>query len=125
MTIYRSLSSALAAALCAGLGACTANPIHSSPSTMTQQSARTTSTFCMGRFLIDVPAGSRLSGGNYKYDFIAIEPVKAMTYEEFTAEMGRLESNLRSTENEKTQQSMLLQSIQPENGTRILASWKS
>ncbi|MBW8900902.1 MAG: hypothetical protein JF619_22910 [Massilia sp.] len=94
MTPYRSLSSALAAALCAGLGACTAVPIHSSPSTMTHQSARTTSTFCMGRFLIDVPAGSRLSGGNYKYDFIAIEPVKAMSYEEFTEEAGRQESDL-------------------------------
>jgi len=92
---------------------------------MTHQSDRTTSTFCMGRFLIDVPAGSRLSGGNYKYDFIAIEPVKAMSHKEFATEVGRLESDLRSTKNEKTQQSMLLQSIQPENDTRILASWKS
>ena len=92
---------------------------------MTHQSDRITSTFCMGRFLIDVPAGSRLSGGNYKYDFIAIEPVKAMSHEEFATEAGRLESDIRSTKNEKTQQSMLLQSIQPENGTRILASWKS
>jgi hypothetical protein len=33
----------------------------------------------MGRFLIDVPAGSTLSGGNDKHDFIQIEPVKAMT----------------------------------------------
>jgi len=33
----------------------------------------------MGRFLIDVPAGSTLSGGNHEYDFIRIEPVKAMT----------------------------------------------
>ena len=41
--------------------------------------AATPSTFCMGRFLIDVPAGSTLSGGNHEYDFIQIEPVKAMT----------------------------------------------
>lgn len=41
--------------------------------------AATTSTFCMGRFLIDVPAGSTLSGGKRKQDFIQIEPVKAMT----------------------------------------------
>ena len=124
MTIYRSLSAALVAALCAGLGACTGNPIHSNPSTMTHQSDRTTSTFCMGRFLIDVPAGSRLSGGNYKYDFIGIEPVKATTYEEFAAEVDRVESNLRFAKNKKTRQSMLLQSVQPENGTKILASWK-
>jgi hypothetical protein len=35
--------------------------------------AATPSTFCMGRFLIDV------SGGKHKHDFIQIEPVKAMT----------------------------------------------
>lgn len=92
---------------------------------MTHQSAHTTSTFCMGRFLIDVPAGSRLSGGNYKYDFIRIEPVKATTYEEFATEVDRIESTLRSAKNEKTQKSMLLQSVQPGNDTRILASWKA
>jgi hypothetical protein len=79
----------------------------------------------MGRFLIDVPAGSRLSGGNYKYDFIAIEPVKAMTHEAFTEKVGRLEPDLRSAKNGETHQSMLLQSVQPENDTRVLASWKA
>jgi hypothetical protein len=78
----------------------------------------------MGRFLIDVPAGSTLSGGNYKYDFIGIEPVKAVTKEEFETEVDGLESNLRSTINKKTKQSMLLQSVQPGKSTRILASWK-
>lgn len=78
----------------------------------------------MGRFLIDVPAGSRLSGGNYKYDFIGIEPVKAMTYEEFATEVDRVESKLRFAQNKRTQQGMLLQSVQLEKGTRILAAWK-
>ncbi|WP_322402809.1 T6SS immunity protein Tli4 family protein [Massilia luteola] len=79
----------------------------------------------MGRFLIDVPAGSTLSGGNYKYDFIRIEPVKAMTKEEFGAEVDGFESKLRSAVNEKTEQSMLLKSVQPENRTRIFAAWSA
>jgi hypothetical protein len=50
----------------------------------------------MDRFLIDVTAGSRLSGVNSKYDFIAIEPVEAMSHEKFATEVGRLESDLRA-----------------------------
>ena len=123
MPIHRSLLAALATASCAALGACTAVPGNSSSSTMTHHSAAT-STFCMGRFLIDVPAGSTLSGGNYKYDFIRIEPVKAMTNEEFEKEVGKRESDLRSAKNKKTRQSMLLQAVQHENGTRMLASWE-
>ena len=91
---------------------------------MTHHSAAA-STFCMGRYLIDVPAGSTLSGGNYKYDFIRIEPVKAMTSEEFENEVSKRESDLSSAKNKKTRQSMLLQSVQSENGARVLASWKS
>jgi hypothetical protein len=79
----------------------------------------------MGRFLIDVPAGSTLSGGNYTYDFIGIEPVKAMTKEEFEAEVDGLELKLTSAVNEKTKQSMLLHSVQPEKNTKILAWWKA
>ncbi|WP_413458494.1 hypothetical protein [Herbaspirillum huttiense] len=36
------------------------------------------STFCTGHFLIDMPAGSVLSGGNYRYDFARLEKPKAM-----------------------------------------------
>ncbi len=78
----------------------------------------------MGRFLIDVPAGSTLSGGGYKYDFIRIEPVKAMTREEFEAEVDGFESTLGSAVNKKTKRSMLLQSVHPGKSTRIVASWK-
>jgi len=124
MSIHRSLLAALATASCAALGACTALSGNSSSSTMTHHSAAA-STFCMGRYLIDVPAGSTLSGGNYKYDFIRIEPVKAMTSEEFENEVGKRESDLSSAKNKKTRQSMLLQSVQSENGARVLASWKS
>ena len=84
----------------------------------------TTSTFCMGRFLIDVPAGSKLSGGNYKYNFIKVEPVKTMSFEEFEKEVAERELSLKSAKNKKTNQSMLLQSVGSEKNTRILASWK-
>ena len=79
----------------------------------------------MGRFLFDVPAGSRLTGGNYKYDFIDIEPVKAMTHDEFALDVDNFESNLRAANNEKTQKSMLLRSVRPDEYTRILIAWKS
>ena len=124
MTFYRSLSSALVATVCAGLGACTALPSNVSRNANGASSASTT-TFCMGRFLIDVPAGSTLSGGSYKYNFIRIEPVKAMSYDEFEKEVDRNEGNFRSAKNEKTQQSMLLQTVRPEEDTRILAAWKA
>jgi hypothetical protein len=82
-------------------------------------------TFCMGRFLIDMPAGSALSGGNYKYDFIAIEPVKAASHEDFEKEVRGREASLKSANNKKTGHSMLLQSVQPEKDAIILSSWKA
>lgn len=124
MTFYRSFSSALVAAVCAGLGACTALHNNASRNANAAPSSNT-STFCMGRFLVDVPAGSTLNGGSYKYDFIRIEPVKAMTKEEFETETDGFESKLKYAVNEETKQSMLLQSVQPKEDTRILASWKA
>ena len=82
------------------------------------------STFCMGRFLIDVPYGSKFNGGNYKYDFVQIEAVKAMPSDKFENEMAGYETTLGSAKNKKTQKSMLLKNIAPEKYTKILASWK-
>jgi len=72
-----------------------------------------------------MPAGSTLSGGNYKYDFIAIEPVKVANHEDFEKEVRGREASLKSANNNKTKQSMLLQSVQPEKDTTILSSWKA
>jgi hypothetical protein len=79
----------------------------------------------MGRFLIDVPEGSMVTGGNYKYDFMSIEPVTDMTFEEFEKEVRGRESALASAKNEDTKQSMLLQSVQPDRSSTIFASWKA
>ncbi|WP_449405757.1 T6SS immunity protein Tli4 family protein [Massilia phosphatilytica] len=121
---YRSLSSALVTAVCAALGACTALPNNTSRNANGAPSS-TTSTFCMGRFLIDVPAGSSLTGGNYKYDFISIEPVMDMTPEAFENEVRTREWALRSAKHKDTKRSMLLQSAQLNGSTRTLASWKA
>ncbi|WP_229507264.1 T6SS immunity protein Tli4 family protein [Pseudoduganella rivuli] len=84
----------------------------------------TISTFCVGRFLIEAPSGSKLSGGNYKYDFASIAPSKPMAFEEFEKEVAKHESKLNSARNNRTKQSMLLRSVQPDKNTRILASWE-
>ncbi|MFX5522640.1 hypothetical protein ABTD78_25530, partial [Acinetobacter baumannii] len=54
----------------------------------------TISTFCTGRFLVDMPAGSVLSGGNYRYDFARLEQPKSMSLEEFETEMAAKEKTL-------------------------------
>lgn len=106
-----------------------AAPNRSESSTMKNYSAKNmsptaTSTFCMGRFLIDMPTGSTISGGSYKYDFLAIEPVKVMDLNEFEKEIVDVESHLKSVKHE-TEPSMLLQSVQPQANTKILAFWKA
>lgn len=96
---------------------------------MTNQDANftassTTSTFCLGRFQISVPAGSSLSGGNYKYDFIALDPAKPIAFEAFEKDVAKRAAQLELAKNKVTKQSMLLKSVQPEKSTRILAYWK-
>jgi hypothetical protein len=120
----------IAAALCAELNTSTAAPNNFEKSTMKNQSANVkadedVTTFCMGRFLIDVPVGSKFSGGNYKYDFIKIEPAKPGSFEEFEKEVVKSESDLKVAEHKYTKKSMLLQSVQIDKNTKLLASWKT
>ena len=113
---------ALAASLL--LGACEA-PLHSmETTTMTETAPKTptqdTTPWCIGRFLIDVPAGSRLSGGSYKYDFARIEPPVAMSLEQFNQELNAREETLRSIKHKK-EPSLLRTTQQPAPNTRVLA----
>lgn len=129
MTAVRFLSIALYSCLSIGFSACSAGSQHSRNLTMTTVTARTsdsanTSTFCMGRFLINAPLGSTISGGSYKYDFAAVEPVKRMSLDEFDKYVTRQEADLTATINRRTKQSMLLQSIRPDRATAILVSWQ-
>jgi hypothetical protein len=130
MNALKSFFITLFVACNVGGNACVAAPVYPEQSIMTNRSSDTASssiasTYCMGRFLIDVPVNSRLSGGNYKYDFIAIESAKALTLEEFRRDVAKRESDLKSARNKETKQGMLLQSVEPDASTRILASWKA
>jgi len=128
-TKYRSLTIAAAAVLFANFTVCSAMPAHPGASPVVKQSTKKTassgkSTFCMGRFLIDVPAGSTLTGGRYEYNFVSINRVKPSTLEEFEREVADRESILKSAINERTKESMLLDSVEAEKDTKILVSWK-
>jgi hypothetical protein len=129
MKRYRSLFLALVVLACTGFHACVASQNHQllnmPKNNQGQINAASVSTFCAGRFLFDVPVGSTLTGGNYKYDFLVIEPVKASSYDEFEKEVASREFGLKSAVNKRTGASMLLQSVEPEKSTKILASWKS
>lgn len=81
------------------------------------------STFCVGRFLIDAPAGSKLSGGNFKYDFLTIEPAKEMSSDQFTQEVAAREAKLRSA-NHKVEPSLLRTAARPNEYSRIFAFWE-
>jgi hypothetical protein len=81
------------------------------------------STFCTGHFLIDVPAGSVLSGGNYRYDFARLDKPKAMSLEEFHAEMVTTEKKLRSTKHER-EPSLLRTLIKPDPYSWIFVYWE-
>ena len=83
------------------------------------------STFCIGRFIIDTPVGSIINGGNYKYDFIRIEPGKTISLADFDKYVGNIEKDLRSAKHENTKKGMLLQSLQSGKNARILVSWKT
>jgi hypothetical protein len=58
-------------------------------------SSWTSSMFCFGRVLVDVPPNSRLGGGNYKYNFIQLEPVEDMSLTEFQKPIDEREQSLR------------------------------
>ncbi|WP_229296999.1 MULTISPECIES: T6SS immunity protein Tli4 family protein [Herbaspirillum] len=81
------------------------------------------STFCAGHFLIDMPAGSVLSGGNYRYDFARLEKPKAMSLEEFEAEMTAKEKLLSSTKH-KVEPSLLRLLVKPDPYSWIFVYWE-
>lgn len=121
--ILLALASAAVAAM---LGACSAalpSPeIHAMTET-TAPSAKPqpdTATYCLGRFLIDVPRGSKLVGGNYKYDFARIEEATQVSREQFGREVEAREEKLRSTKHKK-EPSLLQVAQQPAPNSRVLA----
>jgi len=83
----------------------------------------TGNTFCLGRFLMDVPQGARLHGAGYKYDFAQIEKPKAMSLEQFNKEVNEREVQLKATKHQ-VEPSLLRQSVRQDNLSRVLALWE-
>lgn len=81
-------------------------------------------TFCVGRFLIDVPKGSTLSGGNYIYDFTHIERPQALEFEEFSARLAERERLLKE-EKHNSEPSLLRVVESPDVHSRIHVYWES
>lgn len=79
-------------------------------------------TFCTGRFLIDLPAGSQLSGGNYQYAFARIEAPKTMGKDDFEREVLSRATYLRTTKHDSGAP-MLIDIIRPDHNSAILVSW--
>jgi hypothetical protein len=126
MNRYPILQAIVAATIVATLGACGAAFHLSGTNAMTQSATQTqpdTTTYCLGRFVIGVPTGSRISGGSYKYDFERIEKPVAMGFEEFVQETKVLEEKRRATIHEKDPS--LLRAIQrPDSSSVVMAYWE-
>ncbi|MDR9837721.1 T6SS immunity protein Tli4 family protein [Herbaspirillum huttiense] len=97
--------------------------LHIMKTAQASESIPAVSTFCTGHFLIDMPAGSALSGGNYRYDFARLEKPKAMSLEEFEAEMAAKEKLLRSTKH-KVEPSLLRLLVKPDLYSWIFVYWE-
>lgn len=112
--------------LCAALGSVAAAPKPTKNTTMvtdTSAARPDVATFCIGRFLIDLPTGSKLSGGNYKYKFARVEKPVAMSLEQFEKEVDDREAKLKAAKHRK-EPSLLRVALQPDKTTRILAFWE-
>lgn len=79
--------------------------------------------FCIGRFLIDVPAGSKLSGGNYQYNFARLEKPVMMSIAEFERALDAKEAKLRSVRHE-VDPSLLRQLVRSERNSRVYSFWE-
>lgn len=109
-----------------GLGGCATSATGTDPvAGGANRRDGTRATFCAGRFVIDVPAGSTLSGGTYRYDFIRIDPVKPATREAFEHEVEQRAGTLSAGKHKRTGGNMLLHTEKPGKDARILASWEA
>lgn len=109
-------------AVCLFLSGCVSSQQNSAIMN-TNEPAPMISTFCTGRFLLDMPAGSVLSGGNYRYDFARLEKTKAMSLEEFETEIATKEQTLRSAKH-RVEPSLLRLLLKPDPHSRIFVYWE-
>jgi len=83
------------------------------------------STFCTGRFLIDLPEGAKIIGSaRNKYDFAQIEKPRVMSREQFLKELDEREAKLKASKHD-VDPSQLLKVLRVEENTRVLAFWET
>lgn len=83
------------------------------------------STFCTGRFLIDLPEGAKIIGSaRNTYRFAQIEKPQAMSREQFIKELDEKEAKLKESKH-KTDPSQLLKVVRPDQNSRVLVFWET
>ncbi len=105
------------------VGACNATSSYRVNSKMRHVDHPNTISVCIGRFLINIPDGGALSGGNYKYDFARIENPVPLTLPEFNKKIYEKEVHLRSERHEKDA-TLLRQVSRPQDNSVVFAYWE-
>ena len=80
-----------------------------------------TTTHCVGRFLIDLPAEAEYISGNYEYAFAKVEP-QPMERNIFLKEVDDIEARLRKDVH-KSGTSLLLTKVAPSEDAQIFGYW--
>lgn len=79
-------------------------------------------TYCVGRFLIDLPADAEYVGGHYEYGFAKIER-RPMDHNAFIQEVDVFEKQLRTTKH-KSGTPLLVKKVAPDDNTRLFGYWE-
>ncbi|WP_241813392.1 T6SS immunity protein Tli4 family protein [Herbaspirillum sp. C7C2] len=87
------------------------------------ETSSSTATFCAGRYALDVPVGSRLSGGNYIYKFTQLEKPEQVSLQSFEAAIAEKEKALKAMKHE-IEPSLLRLSLRPDTHSHILVFWE-
>jgi len=112
---------------------CTVLFISSDASAQTKSSPKTNvvisevtslaTTFCIGRYALDFPVGSRISGGNYIYKFTRLEKPEQISLQSFEAAIAEKEKALKAMKHE-IEPSLLRLSLRPDTHSHILVFWE-
>jgi len=89
---------------------------------MSQQNSAQVVTYCVGRYLVDLPAEAYLRGGRFDHAYVEIE-VESMPHDKFLEEVNTAEKSMEGLTHEGNSP-RLVKSLRPADGSRVLAYWK-
>jgi hypothetical protein len=89
---------------------------------MSQQTSGQMVTYCVGRYLVDLPSEAYLRGGRFDHAYVEIE-VEPMTHEKHLQEIGAAEKKMEGRKHEG-KDPLLVKTLRLADGSRILAYWK-